>query len=147
VKTLWDPGRQEELLQRVGRLTPDSRARWGRMTCPQMVVHITDAFALYLGELRAAGKRTPLQYAPLKHAFVYVVPIPRNVPTAPELTARLPCEWADEITRLRGAITRFAGERARRDWPLHPIFGRLSPRAYGVLAYKHTDHHLRQFGV
>ena len=29
----------------------------------------------------------------------------------------------------------------------HPAFGKLSPRAWGVLAWRHTDHHLRQFGV
>ena len=147
MKTLWDPAAQDELTARIDRLTPQSLARWGRMTCAQMVVHLTDAFALYMGELRAAGKRTPLQYAPFKHAFVYVIPIPKNVPTAPELMVRLPSDWDDEIARLHRALASFAGQRTRREWPAHPIFGRLSCRAYGVLAYKHTDHHLRQFGV
>jgi hypothetical protein len=52
-----------------------------------------------------------------------------------------------EMNRLHAALARFDDQRARTDWPLHPIFGRMSLRAYGVLAYKHTDHHLRQFGV
>lgn len=29
----------------------------------------------------------------------------------------------------------------------HPAFGDLSYDAYGCLIAKHTDHHLRQFGV
>ena len=147
VKTLWDAPAQAELQSRMEGLGPDSRARWGRMTCPQMIVHVTDAFALYMGEMRAAGKRTPLQYPPLKQAFVYLLPIPKNVPTAPELIARKPGEWDAEIHRLRTTLATFCGQCTRLDWPLHPIFGRLSPRAYGVLAYKHTDHHLRQFGA
>jgi len=147
MKTLWDPAAYDDLTRRVNRLAPGTRARWGRMTCAQMIVHVTDAFALYAGELTAAGKRTPLQYAPLKHALVYLMPIPKNVPTAPELTARVPGDWNEEIERLRRAMSSFAGQRTRQDWPAHPVFGRLSCRAYGVLAYKHTDHHLRQFGV
>ena len=147
MRTLWDPAAHDEIATRINRLTPGSPARWGRMTCAQMVVHVTDAFALYLGELNSAGKRTPLQYPPLKHAFVYLIPIPKNVPTAPELIARVPGEWSDEIAQLHRAMSSFASQRARQDWPAHPIFGRLSCRAYGVLAYKHTDHHLRQFGV
>jgi hypothetical protein len=147
VKSLWNVELQHELEARIARLTPDTPARWGRMTCPQMVVHVTDAFAMYVGELSAAGKRTPLRFAPLKHAFVYLLPIPKNVPTAPELIARVPGEWADEVARLRRAVAAFAACRSRSGWPDHPLFGRMSCRAYGVLAYKHTDHHLRQFGV
>jgi hypothetical protein len=147
MRTLWDPAAHDALTARINQLTPESRAQWGRMTCPQMIVHVTDAFALYAGELSAAGKRTLLQYAPFKHALVYLVPIPKNVPTAPELMVRVPREWSDEIERLHRAMGSFVSQRARRDWPAHPVFGRLSCRAYGVLAYKHTDHHLRQFGV
>ena len=147
MKTLWDRPTYDEVVQRIGRLTAGSRPRWGRMSCPQMVVHVTDALGLYTGELSAPVKRTPLQYAPFKQVLVYVLPMPRNVPTAPELLARVPDDWDDEIARLHQALAAFAAQHARSDWPLHPLFGRLSCRAYGVLAYKHTDHHLRQFGV
>ena len=147
MKTLWDPRTREEVLTRIRQLTPERPAQWGRMSCPQMVVHVTDAFDLYMGVLTSTGKRTPLQYAPLKQAFVYLVPIPKNVPTAPELIARVPGDWNAELARLQRALSTFAAQHARTDWPLHPIFGRMSRRAYGVLAYRHTDHHLRQFGV
>ena len=117
------------------------------MTCTQMVVHAADALALYCGELHCEVKRTPLLYAPLKQAVVYLMPMPRNVPTAPVLLARVPTGWDEEITRLESALATFASHHARTDWPLHPLFGRMSRRAYGVLAYRHTDHHLRQFGA
>lgn len=147
MKTFWDPRIQEELWARIQRLEPDSPPRWGRMTCPQMIVHVTDVLACYMGQLAAAGKRTPLQYAPLKQVCVYLLPFPRNVPTARELIARAPGEWTDEIARLRQALNTFAARQGRKDWPSHPLFGRMSGRAYGVLAFRHTDHHLRQFGV
>lgn len=147
MKSLWNPQSHDEVVHRVSRLLPDRPPVWGRMTCPQMVVHITDAFGMYCGDLKVGFKRTPIQYFPLKHAFLYLLPMPKNVPTARELKLRVPGEWDAEIARLRDAIARFGDRRSSIDWPLHPIFGRMSARAYGVLAYKHTDHHLRQFGV
>jgi hypothetical protein len=112
-----------------------------------MVVHVTDAFALYCGELQCDVKRTPLLYPPIKQAVVYLMPMPKNVPTAGVLLARAPAGWDEEIARLEKAVATFVSHHVRTEWPLHPLFGRMSRRAYGVLAYRHTDHHLRQFGV
>ena len=147
MKSLWNPQHYGEVVKRVAQLSADHQPRWGRMTCPEMVVHVTDAFGMYCGDLKVGFKNTPIQYFPLKHAFLYLLPMPKNVPTAKELKLRAPGEWDAEHARLRNALARFREQHARTDWPLHPIFGRMSARAYGVLAYKHTDHHLRQFGV
>jgi hypothetical protein len=147
MKSLWNRQLHDEVVNRVARLTADRRPLWGRMTCSQMVVHITDAFGMYCGDITVAVKHTPIEYFPLKHAFLYLIPMPKNVPTARELKLRVPGDWDVEIERLREALWHFAGQRTRTDWPLHPIFGRMSARAYGVLAYKHIDHHLRQFDV
>src|SRR5687767_11085667 len=147
MKSLWNPQLHDDVVARVAHLTPDTRPQWGRMTCAQMVVHITDAFGMYCGDISVGFKRTPIQYFPIKHACLYLLPMPKNVPTARELKSRVPGEWDSEMERLSKAIAQFADRRTRTDWPLHPIFGRMSARAYGVLAYKHTDHHLRQFGV
>jgi hypothetical protein len=62
------------------------------------------------------------------------------------LISRKPGEWEEEVEKLRVALSRFC-ERSGDDWPAHPVFGRMTRRAWGALAYKHTDHHLRQFGV
>ncbi len=147
MKSLWNQQLYDEVVDRVARLTPDRQPLWGRMTCPQMVVHITDALAMYCGDIPGRVKRTPIAYFPLKHAFLYLLPMPRNAPTARELKSRVPNQWDAEMKLLHAALARFADQHTRSDWPRHPIFGRMSSRAYGVLAYKHTDHHLRQFGV
>ena len=147
MKTLWNVDVQNDVLARIGRLRPDTPPLWGSLSCVQMVVHVTDAFALYTGDLTCAVKRTPLQYAPLKQLFVYVLPMPKNVPTAAVLKARIAEDWATEVSRLEHAVRGFAEQRHRQEWPLHPLFGSLSRGDYGVLAYKHTDHHLRQFGA
>jgi hypothetical protein len=89
----------------------------------------------------------PLRYPPLKQFIVYIAPFPKNVPTAPELLARSPRDWGADIAELRSLIERFSARRGAEQWPDHPAFGRLSERAWGVLVYRHMDHHLRQFGA
>ncbi len=37
--------------------------------------------------------------------------------------------------------------RLARLTPEHPAFGTMTARRWGAIGYRHTDHHLRQFGV
>jgi hypothetical protein len=100
-----------------------------------------------LGDLPVAAKATPIRYPPLKQLIVYVAPFPKNVPTAPELLARAPGDWSSDVHALLGLVDRVVARGPSARWPDHPAFGRLSPRAWGVLMYRHMDHHLRQFGA
>ncbi len=112
-----------------------------------MVIHVSETCRAYLGEVSMPPKPSFVRYPVVKQLVVYVLPFPRNVPTAPELLVRQPDEWQADAEGLCKDIARLAENRGRGSWPVHPFFGRLSPRAWGVLAWRHTDHHLRQFGV
>ncbi len=147
MRSLADPGAADALIARVRRLSPDGVGRWGTMSCPQMVAHVADACRLYLGDLPSPFEPSLFQYPPLKQLIVYVLPFPKNVKTSPVLLARRPGPWETEIDALCEEIARVAAACGGTTWPIHPIFGRLSPRAWGVMAWRHTDHHLRQFGV
>jgi hypothetical protein len=147
MKSAFNPGDRRDLVERLMRLRPDARAVWGRMTAPQMVTHLADSLYMAFGELPVTPKRLPIRYPPLKQLLVYFIPIPKGVPTAPELIARTPGDWQAGVTELRTLLERFATRTAKDAWPDHPAFGRLTPKQWGVLAYRHTDHHLRQFGV
>lgn len=145
--TIWNAPDRRHLQQRLARLTPDARRRWGRMTAPQVVAHLSDNVRMMLGELRVEPRWLPIRYFPLKQLIVYVLPFPKGAPTAPELVTRMPLSWPGEVAELSALLDRLAAQPADRDWPEHPAFGRLSRRAWGVLVYRHTDHHLRQFGA
>jgi hypothetical protein len=147
MKTLWQRESHDEIAQRLTRLTADAAARWGRMSAPQMVCHLADSMKMALGDLTVARKNLPIRYPPLKQLIVYVAPFPKNAPTAPELLARTPQDWSADVAELRTLVGRFAARGEKAVWPEHPAFGRLSGRAWGVLAYRHIDHHLKQFGA
>jgi hypothetical protein len=147
MKSMWNEPDAREIRQRAAQLRADSPARWGRFTAPQMVCHVTDAFRMATGELDVPPKRLPLRYFPLKQLLLYVLPMPKNAPTAPQLLDRRAAAWDGELQGLIAALDRFLARSTADAWPDHPAFGRMSRHAWGVLAHKHTDHHLSQFGV
>lgn len=148
--TLWNESDRGDMLGRFDRLRPDSSAHWGRMSAPQMLAHIGDSMRMAIGAVRVEPRRTPLRFTPIKQLVIYGLPsAPRNLPTAPELRKTPPGVWGEDLRDakelIRRAVVRYHQPTSK--WPDHPAFGRLSSRAWGVLLYKHLDHHLRQFGV
>ena len=145
--TLWDPAAREGLCVRIRTLTADRPARWGRMDAPQMVSHLIESARMALGELRFDVHPTPVQYFPLRHLVLYAFPFPRSAPTAPKLIARAPERWSDDLARLDTLLAQLAARDPSAPQATHPLFGRMSHRDWGHLVWKHTDHHLRQFGA
>jgi hypothetical protein len=112
-----------------------------------MLAHVNDGFSLAYGTLVTRRRATWLRIPPINYLVACLLPFPRNAPTPRELITRLPDEWEVEVARLHDNIGTF-GDRARNHrWPEHPLFGRLPSGAWGLLGYRHVDHHFRQFGV
>jgi hypothetical protein len=147
VKSMWQESTRRELQDRLARLTPGQAPGWGKFSAAKMIVHVTDTFRSATGELAVAPKRLPLRYPPLKQVVVYWLPFPKNSPTAPELLAGTPGEWPSDVSGLLAAIERFAKRDRDGEWPEHAAFGRLTGEQWGVLMYRHTDHHFKQFGI
>ena len=135
------------LKERARRLTADTVAQWGKMNAPQMVAHLTNAMRMATGDLAVQGKRHPARLFPLKQLLIYVLPMPKNLPTAKELISRAPEPFNGEVESFSAALDDFASRPADYAWPRHPLFGAMSRRDWGTLTYRHCDHHLRQFGV
>ena len=147
MKSMFDDTLRSEILSRVDRVSSDARPRWGKMNAEKMLAHLVESMKMPVGELAPKSKNLPIRFFPLKQLIVYVMPFPKGAPTAPELLpsdVRTVENSKSELTRLLHA---FAERRNAKDWPDHPAFGRLTQRAWGVLTYRHLDHHLRQFGV
>lgn len=149
-----DGDARRSLLERVGRLTPESRARWGVMNVDQMLRHLADPMRIALGELRAADVSTFFTRTLLKRLVLIGMPAPKGkVKTFPELDYAAgggtpPEGFETDRKALLDTLERFvAHAQAGGALAPSPAFGPLSPRAYGRLTYVHMHHHLKQFGV
>ncbi len=148
MKSIWDTHTQREIHDRITTLTADRRGQWGTMMPQQMVCHLTESLRMALGDLKVVPKRLPIRYPPLKQLIIYVAPFPKNAPTAPELiVTATPHEWKRDVDNLQAQLDRFVARGRDATFVDHPAFGTLTPRAWGVLVYRHMDHHLKQFGA
>lgn len=145
-KTLLDPQVEREMQDRLLKLAPDAPGRWGRMSAAQMLRHLAGGIRMATGDLRIARRETPLRLFPIKQLIVFILPFPHGAPTAPALVVKDEVDFEAE----RRTVAELIGAFAKRDieaWPEHPAFGPLNRNQWGVMVWKHVDHHFRQFGV
>lgn len=147
-RTLLEEADRGAILGRLAALSPDARARWGRMSPAQMLAHVAATFRMALGDLPVAPAGRRLFHSRLmKYVVIRLLPFPRNVATAPELLPPATPSFEAERDHLYDLL----GRLASGVWPArrteHPLFGPLTRDEWGELGHKHLDHHLRQFGA
>jgi len=139
---------RKALDRRIAALTPAASPRWGRMSVDRMLAHLSQSTRMALGQLPVKPRRKrAFQMFPLKHLILYVFPFPKGAPTSPELLAAPASSVEDEKRALLDLVARLGSGPREGAGPTHPLFGPLSRQEWGALAYKHSDHHLRQFGA
>jgi Protein of unknown function (DUF1569) len=149
MKNLFEVATLEELKQRLAQLRPESERQWGKMNAAQMLAHCSEWMEL------AAGLKSPPRsligrvfgrFA--KSIVLNEEPIRRNMPSDKSLIVSDEREFAMERQRLQAWMDRFAaaGPQGCTRHP-HSFFGPMTPTEWATLAYKHLDHHLRQFGA
>jgi hypothetical protein len=148
MKTIFEPAVRKELLDRVSKLTVHSPQVFGNMRPEQGLHHINAAFQMYLGEIIEPYQGNALTSGPLKLFIFSPIPFPRGkAKTSKQLISEGTYNIENEKKRFRDLLERVATRANNADWPKHPIFGKMTADQYGKLGYKHTDHHLQQFGV
>ena len=134
---------------RLRSLSVSSTARWGTLDVAGMLRHLHLSTRMAVGELQvpSANKRV-FHVFPFKHLLLYVLPFPKGAPTAPELKPDVAAaSLEEERAALLELLERIGTSPRDGAGPDHPLFGPLSRREWGVVTYKHADHHLRQFGA
>jgi hypothetical protein len=146
--TIWDPSTRQHFQDRVDRLAPSAKPQWGKLTVAGMVAHLNDSFRMATGELPVKSRWFPFRYPPLRQVVIYLLPVPKGAPTAPEIIARCgQAELDTERKAFHAWMEQLGHITSGSQLVPHPAFGNLSYKEYGVLMAKHSDHHLRQFGV
>jgi prephenate dehydrogenase len=75
------------------------------------------------------------------------IPWLRNMATAKSLIVHEMIDLETVKEDILETIERFSAKKETDSWGTHPIFGKLDKWEWGQLQYKHTVHHLNQFGV
>lgn len=150
MKSLAEAAVLSEIRQRIGRLTPDSTRRWGRMSVGQAVCHLADGCRMALGEVPAG---TPPRGGAVRKLLALHLPVrwPRGIPTTREIdqvdgNGTRPATFDADVASLMALIDRCVTS-TDLDGRMHPVFGRMTRAEWLRWGYLHLDHHLRQFGA
>lgn len=139
----------EVLIGRLRKLEPAAQRRWGTLTPAEVLCHVGDASSSIL----ARPDGPPTRSRPLCKLIALYAPMrwPQGISTPAEADPRRSGSRPGEFERDRGRA--IAGLRALAQASAsalassHRHFGSMSKRDWKRWAYRHTDHHLRQFGL
>lgn len=134
-------------MERIDRLNEDSTRQWGKMTVGQMAWHCKFPLKLGIENKETRKKPNPLITFFFKKSMYNDKPFRKNLPTSPLLKARETKDIDIEKQELLELVTGFHKLKGKTDWNPHPIFGKFTPEQWGIMQYKHLDHHLTQFNV
>ena len=149
MNSVADPRTLARLVQRLDALRPETPRRWGTLTAGEMLCHLGDGPPNILG-------RPPSGDAPLRRLRKWVglyspLPWPRGAKTPPHSDPRAggtrPTDFEQDRRRAIEGLRRLARAPDADLAASHGTFGRMTPGDWKRWAYRHADHHLRQFGL
>jgi hypothetical protein len=153
MRSLANPQDKSSVILRLKTIRHDSPRQWGRMSSPQMICHLSDAFRVAIGEKPARFAPNLLNQTVIKWVALRApLQWPKGFQTPPEVnqdgeTCTRPMDFEQDLTQLLALIERFTATQKNFHFQPHPIFGRLSEQEWFRWGYLHLDHHLRQFGT
>ena len=144
---MLDPIERNALIARITTLTGTEKPLWGKMNVSQMMEHCIGWEEMMAGNRKI--KRVLLGYLFGKIAMKSMIgddkPLKPGTPTLKELVIE---EVKDSFDKQKekwiGLLNGY--QHTRTTAYVHPFFGKMTREQTARMAYKHTDHHLRQFG-
>ncbi|QBZ99098.1 DUF1569 domain-containing protein [Flavobacterium sangjuense] len=147
--SIYSKADNEIVISRINKLTPESKAQWGKMTVDQMLSHCQAPMDFAFGKtpmrsnfiMRLFGKM-------LKGKVFSSTEFKKNSPTAPAFIRTGTYDFEETKNGLIERIGVFSdlGQKALKTTK-HPFFGELTYDEWSQLQTMHLDHHLKQFGV
>ncbi|WP_347553027.1 DUF1569 domain-containing protein (plasmid) [Pseudalkalibacillus hwajinpoensis] len=149
MKNIFNQLESEEILNRIDKLSPNSKPQWGKMDVAQMLAHCSSFQDIALGNsFPARGWLGILIGKFVKPIFYDDKPLPQNMSTIPTILIVDKKEFETEKEKLKQKIITFQSNGSEKcTTHPHPFFGKLTSEQWGKGIYKHLDHHLKQFGV
>lgn len=150
MKTIRNEGCRSELVRRLNGLDREAKALWGRMNVEQMLSHLAQTAEWPFGH-SVPDSSNLVSRTLIKNLVLYVLPVPKEVKTSTEVDqqrdGRPPQGFDQDRELVINGINRLGTLAEDHDCREHPFFGKMSAKQWALLAHKHIDHHLKQFGA
>ena len=149
MSSIYNKTDNDAIIARINKLSPDSKAEWGKMNVGQMLSHCQAPMDFAFGKLpMKANFLMQLLGKMIKGKMLKSKEFKKNSPTAPAFIRTGEYDFEETKNGLIERINHFseAGQSAIKTTK-HPFFGEMTYDEWSQLHTMHLDHHLRQFGV
>lgn len=148
--SVFDLAYSSSIIERINKLTENSKAEWGSMSVDQMLAHCNVTYEMVYEDIHPKPNfflKFILKLI-VKNKVVSDEPYVQNGKTAPQFIIKSSKDFSKEKERLITYIqkTQELGESHFDDKESHS-FGKLSIDEWNNLFGKHLEHHLSQFGL
>lgn len=150
MKNIFTQENTQEIIDRINKLTPVTKALWGKMNVGQMLAHCNITYDLAYDESipKATGFKKLFLTLFIKNSVVSDKPYKKNSPTAHHFVIKENKDFKAEKARLIAYLEKtqtlgashFEGKESNS-------FGALKAVEWNNMFFKHLNHHLEQFGV
>ena len=147
--SLFNREDNNQLIERINRLSADTPRQWGKMNAAQMISHLQEPMKVATGEARLKHSLIGILFGRIaKKKMMKPGPFSKNLPTAPTFLRKDERDFEKEKVITVSLIKQFANEGSDiLSKNPHPFFGKMTVEEWDTLGWKHIDHHLTQFGV
>ena len=151
--TIADPATLESLIARLRTLGPDSERQWGTMEPAEMLCHLADGGDVVLQRRVASVPEGGIKTRRVLKWVALYSPLPwqKGAETDPKVDPKQdgtrPGDFEADRERVIEGLRAIAAAGEGELNPVHGLFGPMSTEDWHRSAYRHVNHHLRQFGV
>ena len=146
---IYNANDNKELIERINKLTPESKALWGKMNSAKMLSHCHGPIDVAFGDLNLkANFFMQLLGKMFKNKVLNSAEFKKDSPTAPAFIRNYECDFEQSKAGLIQRINKFSeqGNKVIKTTK-HPFFGEMTLNEWDKLHVMHLNHHLNQFGV
>src|SRR6266404_1383366 len=132
MKSMFKPSDNNEIVDRIQRLSPEARPQWGKMNAAQMMAHSKTPLRVAFGELKLKRTLVGRLFGRIaKKKLMGDKPFGRNLPTDEHFIFTDQRNFEQEKSDLVALVRRFAesGPDSLTKDP-HPFFGDMTSREW-----------------
>ena len=149
MENIFHPTEAAAIISRLEKVEPQSKALWGKMSAAQMLAHIQIQVEVAVGTRTIKRNIFGVLFGKMaKKSLMKDKPFSKNLPTHPTFIIKdSPDFYKEKNAALHLMHTLINNGTEGLSKLPHPFFGKMTDDEWGILVWKHMDHHLRQFGL
>ena len=147
MKSFFQQEAYQGLQNRLEEIQPESQPLWGKMNAGQIINHCQEPLKIAVNKSEKVLRPNWLVKLLFKKMLYSPKPFRKNAPTPPEFRSTGDFDFEKEKAELQKWMQELWEDRDNENRVAHPVFGKFTKEQWGIMQWKHLNHHFEQFGI